>query len=251
MKIVVLNVHKHRKKIKSAKVALILLTFVLIFAFAAKAYIGTDNYLSAMSDESEKNLVIIDAGHGGEDPGAIGATGVYEKDLNLSIAKELGAALEAEGFAVVYTRTDDKLLYTEEENVKGLRKISDLKNRCKIAEEYPSAIFISIHMNSFGESKYSGLQVYYGTENENSQKLATNIQKNVAERLQPENKRVIKAGKSMFLTQKIQNPCVLVECGFVTNADECKKLSEKEYQKSLSSAIVCGIIEYRSTQVPK
>ena len=251
MKIVVLNVHRHRKKIKSAKIALLLLAFVLIFTFAARAYMGTDKYLSAMSEEGEKNLVIIDAGHGGEDPGAIGATGVYEKDLNLSIAKELGAALEAEGFAVVYTRTDDKLLYTEEENIKGIRKISDLKNRCKIAEEYPSAIFVSIHMNSFGESKYSGLQVYYGTEDSSSNRLAINIQKNVAERLQPENKRAVKAGKSMYLMQKIKNPCVLIECGFLTNTDECKKLSEKEYQKSLSSAIVCGIIEYRSTSVPK
>ncbi|MBE6645004.1 MAG: hypothetical protein E7612_06475 [Ruminococcaceae bacterium] len=195
--------------------------------------------------ENEKNLVIIDAGHGGEDPGAIGKNGIYEKNLNLEIANLVGKTLSEKGFAVVYTRTEDKLLYSEEENVKGLRKISDLKNRCKIAAEYPNSIFISIHMNSYSDPKYSGLQVYYSQNNEESKILAAEIQASVKEQTQPENNRVIKAGTDIYVLENTQNTSVLIECGFLTNYSECVKLSEKEYQKQLSLSIVCGIINYR------
>ena len=164
--------------------------------------------------------------------------------MNLAIAKELGALLEAEGYAVVYTRTQDKLLYMESENIKGIRKISDLKNRCKIAKEYPNALFVSIHMNSFSNAKYSGLQVYYSEKNEDSKILASSIQASVKSDLQTGNNRVIKPGKDIYVLENVDNTAVLVECGFLTNVKECEKLSEKEYQKQLSLAIVCGIIEY-------
>jgi N-acetylmuramoyl-L-alanine amidase len=198
-----------------------------------------------MHEASEKNLIILDAGHGGEDPGAIGINNVYEKNINLDIAFLIGEILCERGFAVMYTRAEDKLLYSEEENIKGFRKISDLKNRCKIAAEYPEAMFVSIHMNSYQNSKYSGLQVYYSENNENSRMLASNIQSSVKNELQSLNNRTIKAGEGMYLLENVYNPAVLVECGFLTNAEECKKLSEKEYQKQLSLAIVCGIIKYK------
>ena len=120
--------------------------------------------------------VAIDAGHGGEDVGARGTSGVFEKDLNLEIALELGKQLSDAGYVVLYTRTDDRLLYKADEDIKGLRKISDLKNRCAIADEHPEALFISVHMNSFGESKYSGTQVYYSENSEDSKTLASDIQ---------------------------------------------------------------------------
>ena len=245
MKILVFNMHKYRHIIKAVKIIAFMLIIATVFAVAANSYMNSNRYVSAMEAANEKNLIIIDAGHGGEDPGAVGANGVYEKDLNLEIATILGELLEERGFAVLYTRTEDKLLYTEAENIKGIRKISDLKNRCKIAAEYQNATFISIHMNSFGDAKYSGLQVYYGTENELSRNLATSIQKNVKDNLQPENNRVVKPGKNMYVLENIKNSGVLIECGFLTNLEECEKLSEKEYQKQLSLAIVCGIIEYK------
>lgn len=245
MKILVFNMHKYRHIIKAVKIIAFMLIIATVFAVAANSYMSSDRYVSAMESANEKNLIIIDAGHGGEDPGAVGANGVYEKNLNLEIATILGGLLEERGFAVLYTRTEDKLLYTEAENIKGIRKISDLKNRCKIAAEYENATFISIHMNSFGDAKYSGLQVYYGTENELSRNLATSIQKNVKDNLQPENNRVVKPGKNMYVLENIKNSGVLIECGFLTNREECEKLSEKEYQKQLSLAIVCGIIEYK------
>ena len=151
--------------------------------------------------------------------------------------------LEEKGYIIVYTRTDDRLLYTDEENIKGIRKISDLKNRVKVAERYPNSLYVSIHMNSFGDSKYSGLQVYH-SDKEASNLLANTIQNRVKNDLQPENNRVVKKGKDMYILENIENTAVLIECGFLTNKNECEKLSEKEYQKQLCFAIVCGIIEY-------
>ena len=191
-----------------------------------------------------EKIVILDAGHGGEDSGTVGKNGRLEKDLNMEIALEMGAIFEEKGYIVVYTRTDDRLLYKESENIKGLRKISDLKNRCKVAERYPESVFISIHMNSFGDERYSGLQVYYQAEKEESRLLADTIQQRVISEVQPENNRKVKAGKDMYLLENMQNTAVLVECGFLSNFDECEKLSEKEYQKRLSFSLVCAIIDY-------
>jgi len=201
-------------------------------------------YVSAASVLAEERVIIIDAGHGGEDSGAVGKGGVLEKDLNLEIAITLGQMLSEQGFAVVYTRTDDKMLYKPEENIKGIRKISDLKNRLAVAKEHPDAIFLSIHMNSFGMEKYSGLQSYYSVGNTDSKTLADKLQESVRERLQTDNTRKIKEGKDIYLLENISNTAVLLECGFLTNTEECKRLCEKEYQKSLCFAIVCGIIEY-------
>ena len=244
MRIIVVNMKKYRFIGKLFSIILVLALLLGAAHLGAYAYFSSEEYKAAVSLASEKRVVIIDAGHGGEDCGAIGVFGVYEKDLNLTIANELGALFEKEGYAVVYTRRDDKLLYTESENIKGLRKISDLKNRCKIAAEYPNALFISIHMNSFGDSKYSGLQVYYSPKNEESYKLASAIQVSVKDKLQNENNRKIKKGEGMYVLENVSNTAVLIECGFLTNAEECEKLLEKEYQKSLSFSIFCGIIEY-------
>ena len=189
-------------------------------------------------------VIILDAGHGGEDPGAIGINGKYEKDLNLDIAITIGEELKSKGYTVIYTRTEDKMLYSPEENIKGMRKISDLKNRCKLTAEYDDCILVSVHMNSYGASKYSGLQVYYADKNEKSRALASKIQNSVRKELQPDNRRQIKKGSAMYLLENSSGTAVLIECGFLSNPSECEKLSQKEYQKELSFSIVCGIIEY-------
>ncbi len=245
MKIILINAKKYRRIFGVVNMLALMLVVLLLGGVTVRTYLNSRKYVSAVSLENDANIIVIDAGHGGEDPGAVGVSGVYEKDLNLEIAYEIGALLEERGFAVVYTRTSDRLLYNEDENIKGLRKIYDLKNRCKIAAEYPSAIFLSIHMNSYGDSKYSGLQVYYSKENENSYLLASSVQQSVKDDVQVDNTRVIKSGEKMYLLENINSPAILVECGFLTNPDECQKLSEKEYQKRLSLAIVCGIIEYK------
>ena len=245
MKIITLNL---RRAVRVTGLGMRVAAFFMILALSIQissiAFEGYELRAEEVVSIAEKRTVIIDAGHGGEDCGAIGISGIYEKDLNLIIAGMVGEELTSQGYTVVYTRTDDKLLYTEAENIKGIRKISDLKNRCKIGAEYSDSLFISIHMNSYGDARYSGLHVYYSPDNHESEMLAHTIQSRVREDLQPDNNRVPKPGKSIYLLENLENIAVLVECGFLSNAEECKKLSEKEYQKQLSFSIVCGIIEY-------
>ena len=145
MKIFVVNLVR-RKQIYT------LVGLLLIFVVLTSTSIGivTKLYTSDLTFMSVDNvpydkIIILDAGHGGEDSGAIGVSGILEKDLNLQLTAEIGRQLEEKGYIVVYTRTDDRLLYKDEENIKGIRKISDLKNRCKFAEEYPESVFISFH----------------------------------------------------------------------------------------------------------
>lgn len=242
MKVKVINLAKlNLLKYRSYAAVSIIVAISLLAGFYFKT---NRDYVNAEAVLAEEQIIILDAGHGGEDPGATSASGKHEKDLNLEIALCLGEMLTEKGYTVVYTRTEDKLLYTDAENIKGIRKISDLKNRCKVAREYPNALFVSIHMNSFSESKYSGLQVYYSTKNEGSESLATHIQSSVKRELQPANDRKIKPGSSIYVLENIENPAVLIECGFLTNPEEAEKLSKKEYQNLLSFSIICGIIEY-------
>ncbi len=244
MKSGVIRIQDYRKTIKCIKIISILALTFLIGNFIAKLYTFTDSYEQAVAILNDKKVIVLDAGHGGEDPGAIGVSGVYEKDLNLQITKEIGRILSDCGYAVVYTRTTDKLLYNEDENIYGFRKSYDLKNRCRIAAEYENSIFVSIHMNSYKNEKYQGSQIYYSTNNSESLKLATTIQDNIKTNLQPNNTRTVKKGENIYILENIQNTAVLIECGFLSNEEECLKLSEKEYQKRLSLSIVYGIIKY-------
>ncbi len=239
----VINLRKHKTLISVSAVALILVSVLSLSIGAVSKIYSGELFISAATEVNDQRIVIIDAGHGGEDSGAVSAAGTLEKDIALSVAFEIGKQFESRGYAVVYTRTEDKLLYTAEEDIKGIRKISDLKNRCKVAESYPEALFVSIHMNSFGESKYSGLQVYYSENNEASLVIAASVQNKVKEDVQPENNRSVKKGEGIYLLENIKNPAILIECGFLTNPEECEKLLQKEYQTNLSFSIVCGIIE--------
>ncbi len=242
MKIYLVDLIKHKRAVISSVIVALLLISATVISFLIRDLLFPYVYASVTSDNYGR-VVVIDAGHGGEDVGAVGIDGSYEKDLNLQVAIEIGSILSEQGYTVVYTRTEDKLLYNEEENIKGMRKIYDLKNRCKISNTYPDAIFVSIHMNTYGNSKYSGLQVYH-KENSDSALLATKIQQSVKTNVQNENNRQVKPGDSMYVLRNTESESVLIECGFLSNAEECKKLSEKEYQKQLSFAIVYGIIEY-------
>ena len=129
------------------------------------------------------------------------------------------------------------MLYLPEENIKGIRKISDLKNRCKLTEEYDECILISIHMNTYGSSKYSGLQVYYTDGNNESRALASRIQGTVRKELQPDNTRQIKSGKNLYLLENSRGTSVIVECGFLSNYEECSLLATDNYRKKVAFTI--------------
>lgn len=189
--------------------------------------------------------VVIDAGHGGEDCGAIGVTGVYEKDLNYKIATYLAADLRSAGCNVIETRTSDALLYDPDTVEKGHKKLTDLANRLAIASSTPDALVVSIHMNSFPTPSSSGLQVWYAREDPAARDIAERIQARVRESLQPDNHRQIKETTgAIYLLDRAENPSVLIECGFVTNPAECARLQDPVYQKELSFVIFGAIMEH-------
>ncbi|MBP3369557.1 MAG: N-acetylmuramoyl-L-alanine amidase [Clostridia bacterium] len=201
--------------------------------------------------EASFPTVIIDAGHGGEDGGAVGIDGTAEKDLNLDIARKLYDALTQSGIPCVMTRNEDILLYDRNQDYRGRKKALDMQARLDIARQYDNAIFISIHQNSFPVEKYSGFQAYYSPNNQSSQALASHIESGVRERLQPENKRVAKCSDGkIYLLDKLTCPAVLLECGFLSNADECAKLGTEEYRTQLARSVADSIIEFfnQSTQ---
>lgn len=188
--------------------------------------------------------VVLDAGHGGEDGGATHGK-IYEKDLNLDITKSVGAYLSQSGINVVYTRTEDVLLYSKSVNYKGRKKILDLAARLRIARQTDNAVFVSIHMNSFPEEKYKGLQVYYSKNHKNSKIMAQTIQNNVKNLLQPTNNRKSKeATSAIYLLDRLERPAVLIECGFLSNAEDRSLLSTPEYRQKLSLIIAESLAQY-------
>ena len=143
------------------------------------------------------------------------------------------------------TRSEDVLLYDKSSDYEGHKKQQDLETRKRIAEKYENAIFISIHMNSFSDSKYRGLQVYYSPNNDLSSALADNIQRITRENIMRYNNRKIKkADSSIFLLDELSCPAVLIECGFLSNSEDCALLSSPEYRKRLSLCIAIAVMEF-------
>ncbi len=190
--------------------------------------------------------IVIDAGHGGEDGGCEG-NGLVEKDLNLDISMRLASLLREAGVNVVMTRETDILLYDKNSDYEGKKKVQDVRRRLEIATEQENAVLVSIHMNYFAQTQYSGLQVWYSKNNSRSRILASLIQTEAKTTLQPNNKRSIKeATSSIFLLNNATFPAVLVECGFLSNTDEARALGDAEYRQALAKSIFDAIMKYIS-----
>ena len=199
---------------------------------------------SALSEDSMP-VIVIDPGHGGEDGGATSNRGDLEKDINLAIAQKLQAMLEVSGFSVVMTRESDCSIGNQELATVRERKSSDLHRRLEIVEEQNNCILISIHQNHFSDGKYHGAQIFYSTNDEQSEQLAKSLQEEVVRLLQPENTREIKpSDDSIFLLKNAQVPAVIVECGFLSNDEEAQKLIEPEYQSQMAFSIYSGFLQY-------
>lgn len=223
--------------------ALIFVLFAFIFALLCA---GGKMLLLSLTREGAagetaaavRRIIVIDAGHGGEDGGTVGVNGVTEKELNLLISRELADLFRAAGYTVLETRTDDRLLYDRDADFAGRKKVLDLAARLRAAEEADCSLFLSIHQNSFPEEKYSGLQVYYSPNTPESADYAEAIQSAVRTALQPDNNRAVKpAGKNIFLLDRLACPAVLVECGFLSNAAECERLCSADYRRELCLTI--------------
>lgn len=195
-------------------------------------------------------IVIIDAGHGGFDGGAVANDGTVEKDINLSIALYLQEYLSFFNIETIMIRDTDCSVEDDGLNTIRQKKSSDLHNRMKIMEETDNAIFISIHQNKYPDGKYSGTQVFYSPKTKDeSQVLAQTIQDYIVNTLQNDNKRQIKeCGTSVFLMYNAVKPAVLVECGFLSNYEETNKLKTAEYQKKIAFCIAMGIQNYLSVR---
>lgn len=193
-------------------------------------------------------IIVIDPGHGGEDGGASASTGLLEKDLNLSVSGSIADMCVLFGVPYKMTRYDDRLLYdmySERSDYTGHKKSLDLANRLRFTEESGAALFVGIHMNKFTDPKYSGLQVYYSPNADDSAAIAEVIQNYTKEHLQPENTRSIKAATSaIYLLRRLTMPAVLVECGFLSNPDEAARLATPAYRSELAGTVFVPLLEY-------
>ncbi|MBQ6998751.1 MAG: N-acetylmuramoyl-L-alanine amidase CwlD [Clostridia bacterium] len=181
-------------------------------------------------------VIVLDAGHGASDGGAVSSSGVTEKDINLKIALRLQKLLEQTGATVIVTRADD--------NAIAQSKRSDMRLRKNIKENSAADIFVSIHMNKFSQSKYSGAQVFYSPD-EKSKVLGEAIQTSMREILNPDNNREAKsAGDSIYILKKSDVPSVIVECGFLSNPEEERLLTQSDYQDKVAWSVYAGITSY-------
>ena len=187
-----------------------------------------------------KKTVIIDPGHGGIDVGTVGIDGSLEKNINLSISLDLYDYLMVSGINTVLTRDGDYEVYRAGEK----RTKSDLYNRMDFINSVPNSILISIHQNHFENEAEWGTQVWFSPNDEISPTLADKILRSVKKNIQPENKRENKVSdNSYYILYKAQKPSVMVECGFVSNENENKRLQDKEYQRDMAYSILAGICE--------
>ncbi|ABX44095.1 N-acetylmuramoyl-L-alanine amidase [Lachnoclostridium phytofermentans] len=199
---------------------------------------------SKQPKEDHRLTVVIDAGHGGFDPGKVGVNGALEKDINLSIAMKLKDLLELNDLKVVMLRTTDEALHTEGVSNK---KASDLKKRVQLMAEANPVLAVSIHQNSFPQESSYGSQVFYYTESEQGKEFAQIMQATLKECITDGNHRLEKPNKDYYLLKKSTCPLIIVECGFLSNHKEADLLVTEKYQREMAWAIHLGVMRYLNT----
>ena len=232
---------------KKSIIAIITAFLIILSAMLYLTFMANFSAAEASSMPITQKTVIVDAGHGGDDGGAIGIDGTVEKDINLDIALKLEKILKFYGFNVIMTRTQDVMTCDDGLDSLRKRKISDIHNRFELMRKNPDAIFISVHQNKFEDSSQHGTQVFYSANDERSKELAEAIQTSVTLTLQRKNDRVVKkSGSGIYLLYHAKIPAVLVECGFISNSDEVKKLKDESYRMKLAILIADGLLKYLS-----
>jgi len=209
--------------------------FIAFFLLCVLVFFYIKRHIPVIATPVTNRAVIIDAGHGGGDPGAIGVTGTLEKDINLNSALKLQQFIEQNGGMVIMTRTADEML--------AENKREDMKVRKRLREENSGDIFISIHLNSFPQEGCHGAQTFYAN-NAESKSLAEKIQKNMVKYLDESNSRIAKKLTDVYLLKNVNIPSVIVECGFLSNSKEERLLSDEEYRSKIAFSIYVGIMEY-------
>ncbi len=228
-------------------------SFVLLcsmFLLICSINLLTPHLKTALSEQISPTgkiyTVVVDAGHGGFDSGKVGIDGTLEKDLNLKISKKLEKLLQAADIQVIMTRTDDHSLSNQ--GTTG-QKAQDMKNRAACMNEANADCIVSIHQNSYPDEAIKGAQVFYYHGSDHGKSLAATLQKQLIQKVDPSNHRSEKANDSYYLLKKSTAPIVIVECGFLSNWEESKKLADDTYQQKLAWAIHLGILQYLNTYV--
>ena len=218
---------------------------ILGLAFAAMIFeTGNAVYTwSRQNDKGQRYTIVIDPGHGGNDPGKIGINDVLEKDVNLAISLKLKEILEQNDCKVIMTREADQGLYQEGDSNK---KVADLHARCQIINDSGADAVISIHQNSFTSESSKGSQVFYQTTSGEGKVLAEILQEQLVSGLDPENNRVAKANSDYYMLKNTQAPMVIVECGFLSNSQEAELLTQEAYQRRVAWAVALGTLQYVS-----
>ena len=216
----------------------LLISFISFFSFNKNESIMTSSL------PISNKLIILDAGHGYPDEGAISKDGTSESSINLDIVLKLQGLLEQSGCEVILTRSDENGIYDTNSNSIKEKKISDLKNRIYLINKSNANLIVSIHLNKFSESKYSGWQTFYRKKDNSSKTLAISIQKNLNLSIQKENKREALSIENKYIIDKTSIPISLVECGFLSNEEELNLLKTDEYRQKIAWGIYTGIMDY-------
>ena len=220
--------------------AIIICLIVFITLFSSKDV----KIIQTMAVPVTNKIIVVDAGHGKPDSGAENESGVSEEAINLKIALKLQKFLESSGAIVLLTRSDENGIYEIDSKTISQKKLSDIKNRVKIANDASADIYVSIHLNKIPQGQYWGWQTFYNTRNEKSKLLADSIQKNLNDIISGENKRETKKLDSIYIMKNVEIPIALVECGFLSNEQEAQKLTQDDYQSKLAWGIYDGIMDY-------
>lgn len=203
--------------------------------------VSSANILSKYKDPLP---ILLDAGHGGEDGGAVGVDGILEKDINLPVTLKTGAFLRFFGYPTDFTRKTDEMTCDDGLKTQRSKKVSDIKNRFSMLENGSYSCFLSIHQNFFGGNAH-GAQIFYGPKNEESAALAESLQSHLVSLLQTDNKRVIKpVTDDVYIVYRTNKPAVLAECGFVSNREDAALLKDGSYQNKLAFVLTAGTIQY-------
>lgn len=222
------------------------ISLVLVILSIIEIKTSSEEVIKVMPIASK--TIIVDAGHGGIDPGAMtDDESIKEKDINLKIVKKLKELIESSGAVVILTRNDDTSLYVEGEGKTTRQKYNEnLRNRKKIIDESSADMFVSIHLNKFEQSKYYGAQTLYPEGKEEDKKLANYVQNELKRVVDNTNNRKIKSRDNIYLIKNNKIPSILIECGFLSNEKEAKLLNDEEYQDKIAWAIYVGIQKYFS-----
>ena len=245
------------KKINVKSLLIITLSIIFIIVII-KTYLSTNKNssnsiiieTSSFAENEIKRTIILDAGHGLPDGGATSTSNpnIIESDLNLKVVLKLEELLKQSGINVILTRSNEYGIYNETADTIRKKKVSDMENRVKLSKNSDAELFVSIHMNTLNNRSVTGFQVFYSDTNSNNNisKICANyIDENLKKNINETNTtKTIKEIKDIYLTKNLNLPLILIECGFLSNENECNLLNSDEYQQKLAWSIYTGLMDY-------